>query len=351
MTALEASSFMAAVIGDQHELIIAPIADGGDGTAEILGKIKAMTQHEVSSLDALGRPKTASYYTDNDNITYLDLADCSGVVHLKPNELNPFSASSYGTGLVIKKAIEEGSKHIVLGLGGSASIDLGLGILSALGLKMYDHANNEVKITEKEWIKKVKSILWDDTCEKDVRFTLLCDVDHQFWGDEGAIPVFGPQKGLSANDLDLFSNYIFSVYELLRKSNPSLVDRAYYGAAGGIAVGLSCYYPLDIQTGSDYVFKSIGMDQKIQDSDFIVTGEGRYDEQSNRGKACYKLLQLAKKHKKPAILISSGKPPVETHIDHYIQLEEIDLSKDKQEVIISNFRAAADKVKTILMSI
>lgn len=351
LSALGASFLLEYTLQNKFKLNIAPIADGGDGTAEVLAINLHLREFASESFDALGRPITARYYSDSNKTAYLDLADCSGIRHLNPKELEPYSTSTFGTGLVIKKAIEAGHEHIVLGLGGSASIDLGFGLLNALGLSILDINGAKMSTSVKEWIKKINRFSWDDNPYGHIKFTLLCDVNNKFWGKEGAILTFGKQKGLRDSEKKRFTYYIKSLYKKLRSVNPQLTDTGYHGAAGGVAVGMSCFLNTEMHQGSDYVYNICELDRKIRDSDVIITGEGRYDSQSIRGKACHLILQQAKKYRKKTILLSSGMLRDSDMINHFVQLDDVRLGIDSRDEILEKFKKAAIRVKSILENI
>lgn len=348
LSALEASSLLEYALQNEFNLNIAPIADGGDGTAKVIAININLKEFVLESFDALGRPITARYYSDSHKTAYLDLADCSGISQLDPKELEIYSTSTFGTGLVIKKAFEAGHENIVLGLGGSASIDLGLGLLNALGLRIFDINGENMSTLDKEWIKNIDRFSWDDNPYGHINFTLLCDVNNKFWGKEGAILTFGKQKGLRETEKDKFTYYIKSLYRKLQSANPQLKDKSYHGAAGGVAVGLSTFFNSEIHQGSSYVYHICNLDQKIRESDVIITGEGRYDSQSKWGKACHMILQKAKKYGKKTILLSSGTIRNNDLVNHFVQLDDVRLGIDSRSEIIEKFKKAAIRVKTIL---
>ena len=310
-------------------LTVCPIADGGDGTCFLLGKGLNLEQRFEIALDPLGRPIQGFYFLDADIKTaYLDVSTVSGIKSLKPYERNPWITSTYGTGELIKKAVESGVKHVILGLGGSATIDLGLGILRGLGFLFLDESGREIPVFSEGFISKIRHIQ-SPIPKPAIRFTCLCDVNNYFFGKEGAIPVFGPQKGLENKDLGAFEKECSKVLDLMaKKSGKEIPDRTSFGAAGGIAFGLSFFFPVEIEMGAKWFFEKVGMESKVMSSDIIITGEGRYDTQSASGKGSYELLQLARKHGKKSVLITSGNGGKGSGFDQVIQLPELDFSKN-----------------------
>ncbi|WP_250632888.1 glycerate kinase [Rhodoflexus caldus] len=290
----------------QADITQCPIADGGDGTCRLLGEALQWQSHTVLATDARGRDIEATCYFDTAaNTVCADVSSASGIRHLSLGEKDVWSASTFGTGQTIADALKKGAQEIILGLGGSASVDMGLGILQALGLELYDADNQLIKPFSFRWLERITRLSAEQLMPL-AKITCLCDVDNTFFGAQGAIPVFAPQKGLQAADMPAFTANAERIFQLLRQLNPTLADRPCFGAAGGIALGLSAFYPVEIRSGSAYFFEAVQMEQRVAQSDWIITGEGRYDFQSESGKGCHALLLLAKKHGKRISLISSG---------------------------------------------
>jgi len=304
---------------------LCPIADGGDGTCFLLGKALELQQVFEWTLDPLGRPVEGFYFLDKANKTaYLDVSTVSGIKSLKSHEKNAWITGSYGTGELILKSIEKGAGHIILGLGGSATVDLGLGILRGLGFLFLDEKGREIPVFSEGFISKIKFIQSPIPKPK-VRFTCLCDVNNHFFGEAGAIPVFGPQKGLPQSDFGKFEDACAEVLGLLaKKSGQDIPDRESFGAAGGIAFGLSFFFPLEIEMGAKWFFDKVGMESKVRSCDIVMTGEGRYDNQSASGKGSFELLQLAKTHGKKTVLITSGDGGKDVGFDKVITLPDLD---------------------------
>jgi glycerate kinase len=153
----------------------------------------------------------------------------------------------------------------------------------------------------------------------------LCDVSNPFFGDNGAIPVFGPQKGLKSDDLAPFLGASKNVYRLFEnKSKNKISDQPCFGAAGGIALGLTAFFSTTISQGANYFFEKVGMKEKITSSDLIITGEGRYDHQSANGKGSFELLKLARSKAKKIWLITSGSEADEAGFDEVLKLPDLD---------------------------
>ncbi|PZX55394.1 glycerate kinase [Algoriphagus ratkowskyi] len=305
-----------------------PIADGGDGTCELLTELLDLEKSEEWSLDPYGRPIACSYGWDNhSHKAYIDVSAASGIALLGNEVKNPYVASSFGTGLLIRHAIDQGAEEIILGLGGSATVDLGVGILAALGVKFLDENGRELIPFAPNFLSKIRHIQKSLNIPK-IRFLLLCDVKNMFLGERGAIPVFGPQKGLFQSQLKTFeSDCEVVIGQLYRKQKLAFQDKPGFGAAGGIALGLSAFFKTDIKFGSKYFFEQVNLVEKVNWADFVITGEGRYDSQSTDGKACFELMQLAHSQSKKIALITSGEEDGCKLFDQVLTLPDLDFSK------------------------
>jgi len=329
-----------------------PIADGGDGTCDLLAAQLHLQKRTFYALNAIGRPIPGHLFlNESQSNAYLDVSTVSGVRALKSHEKNPHLTSTYGTGELIRHAIDLGAKQIVLGLGGSATVDMGTGILSALGFLFLDKKGREIPHFSPGFMAKVAHIQRPLHLPK-VSFTCLCDVRNTFFGENGAIPVFGPQKGLKQEDLPAYESNARQLFELLQKKSAfSLTDRPGFGAAGGIAMGLSAFFPVDIREGAPFFFEQVKMEEKIKKVDYVITGEGRFDSQSSEGKGSHELLQLAKKHGKKTILITSGEEGKKSGFDYIIQLPDLQLDSPhiKQEAEQNLFKAVSIFLEKELM--
>jgi len=329
--------------------VLAPVADGGDGTCELLTESLQLAKESAISLDAYGRPINGTFGWDADQKkAYIDVSSASGIASLGNQVKQPEVASSYGTGLLVQKAIGLGATEIVLGLGGSATIDLGTGILAALGVSFLDEKGRELTLFAPGYLSAIRHIQLSPNKAK-IKFTCLCDVQSTFFGAYGAIPVFGPQKGLKLTDMEDFERVAKAVAnKLANKIRTDFVDLPGFGAAGGIALGLSAFFETKIEFGSKYFFKKIGLEKKVQDADWVITGEGQYDDQSAEGKACFELMKLARSWNKKIILITGGSSTGAEEFDHVIQLPKLDFSKPNyQDVARINLKESLKELKQL----
>jgi glycerate 2-kinase len=339
VSAEEAAGIISGKLGELSgsSCIIQPVADGGDGTCSLL--IDSLTLEKIPflTLNAVGQPISGYFGWDIlRKKAYLDISTASGIGSLEPWQRDPSITSTYGTGRLILKAIQMGAEEIILGLGGSATVDMGLGILNALGILFLDKDGREIPAFAPNFLKKIKHIQKTTSIPK-VKFTCLCDVKNQFFGENGAVAVFGPQKGLILNQIRYFEDTCLEVLGLLiKKSGNVQTDRQGFGAAGGVAMGLSFFFPTEIKFGADYFFELVGMNAKVKQSDWIITGEGHYDSQSDQGKACYALLQLSKSLGKKTALITAGSGGRNAGFDLVMELPSLDFSME-------NFKEIARK--------
>ncbi|MCS5489576.1 glycerate kinase [Algoriphagus limi] len=305
-----------------------PIGDGGDGTCELLTEYLDLEKVGAWSLDAIGRPIYTYYGLDKAKKTiYLDVSSASGITHLGVNELNPRVASTFGTGMLIKDSIKYGVENVVLGLGGSASVDLGIGVLQAVGFEFLDQLGRAILPFSDHLLSKVVHIQRSPKIP-DLSFQFLCDVNNPFFGENGAIAVFGPQKGLGEDIAKGFEKDAKKAVDLLySKARMEFKDLPGFGAAGGIAVGVNAFFPIQINFGASFFFDQVKMEKTIADTELILTGEGRFDGQSLGGKGCYELLQLANKYSKPIEIITSGNEANNYAFQKVIQLPDLDFSK------------------------
>ncbi len=287
------------------------IGDGGDGTGELLikkcnGKIVNAEVH-----DPLGRKITASFgLIDNGKTAIIEMADASGLRLLKHDELNPLQASSYGTGELMKLALDKGVTKIIIAMGGSATVDAGCGILSALGVKFLN--KEEQKLLKPESLIELHKI---DVTEIDKRIlhceiVVLCDVDNKLLGDNGSAAVFGPQKGATieaVKKLEVSLAKLASVTFQQTKKDISSIK--YGGTAGGAAAGLFAFINAKPVNGIAYFLQFINFEQALQRSDIVITGEGCIDKQTLQGKGPFGVALRAKEKGIPVIGIA-GKVPL-----------------------------------------
>jgi glycerate kinase len=292
-----------------------PMADGGDGFAEVMKYYLHTDTVECDTLDPLGRHITASYqWNSNTKSAIIEMAVASGLVLLKPEERDPLKTSTEGTGLLIRDAIDKGAKRIVLGLGGSATNDAGTGILSALGFVFKDSNDRSLKACGENLLQIAKIIPPPNVPE--ARFEIACDVQNALYGHGGAAYVYAPQKGANAEAVKLLDDGLRHFAEILKEhTGKDVSDIPGTGAAGGIAAGLISFLDVELKKGIDLIIDASGIKNEIATADLLITGEGKIDEQTLQGKVVSELSMLASERKIPVVAFCGISMATATVID------------------------------------
>lgn len=283
----------------QVETVLHPMADGGDGSLDILSEHLDLKARHITVNDPLGRPVQAQYFTAGD-VAFIELATASGLVLLKNEERNPLLTSTFGTGQMMVDALSNGCRKIYLFLGGSATNDAGMGIAAALGCCFFDE-NNRLLEPIGGNLPLVKSIAPSQFFDfKKVEITLLCDVTNPLFGKNGAARVYARQKGADEEQvarLDAGARHLSHI--LHRKTGVDAGNLPGSGAAGGIAACLATLFGAKIENGFDAISKLTGLEKNIEEADWVISGEGRLDDQSLQGKVVGGVAALCRKHNTP----------------------------------------------------
>jgi len=282
-----------------------PLADGGEGTCELLTSWHGGNQISLQVTGPLFSPVTARYGVSSDGATaFIEMAEASGLSILRPEERNPLITTSVGTGELIADALKRGVRNIVLGIGGSATNDAGIGMASALGFEFYG-AGGELLTPTGENLIHIRHIGSDHVHPKlgTARITALCDVTNPLYGPDGAAYVYGPQKGADKVAVELLDAGLRNFRRVAHKHQRISVDFPGAGAAGGLGAGARVFLNAVIRKGIDHVIESTGLDEKIRLADVVITGEGRLDWQTFSGKVVSEVLKLAEMRSKPVIAI------------------------------------------------
>ncbi|MDE6290475.1 MAG: glycerate kinase [Muribaculaceae bacterium] len=313
LDSLSASKALAAGIKeafDSVETVCVPVADGGEGTSEALaygnGNFRKITSRVIGPI---GRNIDAEWHIDeNAGVAFIDMASAAGLALIPEENRNPLYTTTYGVGQLIIEAVDKGAKKVLLGLGGSATVDAGLGACQAMGLLIKDKAGEVMpvpfvgKMLPDVGGVEISGFLGS---RSSFELSLLCDVNAPFTGHDGAARVFGPQKGASKNDVDLLESGMENVRKLIADNTGiDLKDRAGSGAAGGTAGGLLAFGGGLIESGAPLLLDAIGFDEIIKDADLIITGEGSSDRQTLMGKIPYEILRHGKKRNIPVWLVA-----------------------------------------------
>ena len=287
-----------------------PVADGGEGTVDALVAAMNGTKVRVPAHDPLGRAITAEYGLLPDGSAVIETAAASGLTLLKPKERDALRASTFGTGELIRHALEHDVKKIILGLGGSATTDGGAGLAQALGISFLDKTGKElapggVHLSELAQISTAGLLTEASECE----FVIACDVKNRLCGSSGAAAIFSPQKGATPDQvriLDSALDHYASVLKDQLKCSTAETDGS--GAAGGLLCGIIPYFPVTICSGIDLVLDLTNFDEHVKLADLIITGEGRIDSQSALGKVPVGVASRAKKIRNvPVVAIAGAK--------------------------------------------
>ncbi|UMT80452.1 glycerate kinase [Staphylococcus roterodami] len=294
------------IYGNTINYDIIPMADGGEGTTDALMHATGATKYTVIVNDPLMRPIKASYArADEQQIAIIEMAAASGLDLLKKEERNPLYTSSYGTGELIKDALDHGAKTIILGIGGSATNDGGTGMLSALGVQFTD-ANGKLLHMHGDNLAHIAQIDTTnlDTRLKEVTFKVACDVTNPLLGEHGATNIYGPQKGADMKmipKLDFAMSHYHDKIKICTGKSVNQVPGS--GAAGGMGAALLAFFDPTLTKGIDIVFDITNFHQRIKDAYLIITGEGRMDYQTIFGKTPVGVALAAKQHHIPVIAI------------------------------------------------
>ncbi|NMM47108.1 glycerate kinase [Marinigracilibium pacificum] len=279
-----------------QSLKILPLADGGDGTLRVLTAALNLEITECQTVDPLGREINALYGI-KDGAAYFELAEASGIQHLRKEELDPSIANTFGTGLLILDAIKQGIKDIRLFCGGSASVDLGFGIIAALaGIQKYSKTNPifsfQSILTEAHHLRNKYS---------DISFSIYTDVNNKLLGENGSINVFGRQKGIKEEEIERYEKTFTQIATALNYED----DISGMGASGGLPFAFYQIFNVIPVLATKEIFKLLNLRQEIRESDMVITGEGSFDEQSIQGKLTGEIWKECVINSKDLIIVSA----------------------------------------------
>ncbi len=286
---------------------LVPMADGGEGTVEAVLGILGGTAVEATVRDPLDRPVRATFgWVEDRRLAVIEMAAASGLPLLAPDHLDPGEASSYGTGELIRAALDQGAESIILGIGGSATVDGGSGLLAALGIRFLDADGNEVRGAGGHLGRIARiDVAGLDGRARAVPITLASDVSSPLLGPTGAIHVFGPQKGVAADALDAFEAGMAHFADVVvRTIGADRRDEPGSGAAGGMGFGVRCFLDARYRDGFSLIAELSGLVSLISAADLVITGEGRLDAQSLVGKVPVSVARMAKAAGVPALALA-----------------------------------------------
>lgn len=288
-------------------IIELPLADGGEGTMENLVYATGGNTYQTEVLDPLRRKIKARYGTLGDNKTVIiEMAQASGLPLLTYSERNPMVATSYGTGQLITSALNDGYRNFIIGLGGSGTNDGGVGMLKALGVKLY---NLKGEIMEEDHLNYLNDLGSFDMQDIDPRlekstFTIASDVNNPLCGPSGASAIFGPQKGATHEMIELFDRSLYHYASVIQKQfGIDILQVPGSGAAGGMGAALIAFLQAEMKSGIDITMDFINIKEEMTNADLLITGEGKLDEQTLSGKVIAGVCKIAKEKNVPVIAL------------------------------------------------
>lgn len=306
LSSIEASSIMKKAclkIFPDAKIILFPLADGGEGTVEVLKRILGGTLKTEEVFDHLKR-KIKAQWLKNKNCGFIEMASSAGLILLKEKEKNPLKTTTFGVGQLIKKAVASKCKKIYIGIGGSSTNDGGIGALTALGVKffkkngrlIYPGAGKDLNDIEKIDFSGIPSEILS------AEFVILSDVKNPLYGKNGAAYIYAPQKGAEAEMVSFLDKGLRNYAAVIKKctgKNISEIPGA--GAAGGIGAGLLTFLNAKIVSGIETILRMGNFEKKLQNADLLLTGEGKIDSQIKYGKTLGVLFKLCEKYQIPTI--------------------------------------------------
>lgn len=329
----------------QANIINCPLADGGDGSLQVLEEYVEVETVTIECTDPLGRPIQAAYRQAGATV-YIEVAAASGLVLLSETDRNCLKTTSFGTGQLLAHAIKHGAREVYLFLGGSATNDGGIGIASALGFQFLDESGNSL-VSIGENLGKIHTI--DDSSVlstlKELTIKVVCDVDNPLVGPTGAAHVYAPQKGASPAEVVLLDDGLRNLAKkLVAAGYPDVGELPGAGAAGGIGGGAVAFLHGQLQSGTATFLEMSQLEKQVQAADLIITGEGFLDAQTAQGKLISGVCQLAKQYDKPIIGVCGG---VEDGIAELLGLKKVYTVMERSDSLEESMSRASKKLEAI----
>ncbi|PLR23736.1 glycerate kinase [Pantoea endophytica] len=312
LSALEVASAIEAgfrEIFPEAEYVKIPVADGGEGTVEAMVAATQGTIVRLTVTGPLGKPVEAFYGLSGDERTaFIEMAAASGLELVPAAQRDPLITTSFGTGELIKDALDRGVDHFIIGIGGSATNDGGSGMMQALGAQLLDEHGKQIAYGGGALPQLARiDIEQLDTRIKQCRFEVACDVSNPLTGDEGASAIFGPQKGATPELVQQLDKALEHYATLIHRDlDIDVLHIDGGGAAGGMGAALHAFCQAELRSGIEIVTEALGLAEQVKDADLVITGEGRIDSQSINGKVPIGVAKVAKQFNKPVIGIAGS---------------------------------------------
>ncbi len=307
MTSLQAGEAIRAGIHrviPEAEVIVRPLADGGEGTVEALALGMGGTLETITVTGPLGAPMQATYGIA-DGLAIIEMAAAAGITLVPTEQRNPLHTTTYGVGELIKDAIQKGCRKFIVGIGGSATNDGGIGMLQALGFDLLNKDGNPVPFGAKG-LAELATISTDHILPElqDCTFKVACDVTNPLCGPTGCSAIFGPQKGATPEMVEQMDKWM---QKYGGESKEATTPGA--GAAGGLGYAFVRFLPAALESGIQIVLEETHLEDYVRDADLVITGEGRLDKQTVMGKAPIGVARIAKKHNKKVLAFAGVVTP------------------------------------------
>lgn len=287
----------------EAHVTVVPIGDGGDGTIDALA-YNMQGDAEFKGFTVTGplfqRVKARVLFIQNKS--YIEMAEASGLKLVPPEQRNPFKTTSIGTGELVKHALNFGAEEIFIGVGGSATVDGGIGALSALGFVFLDKNDNPVKLTG-EGLLKIRKIMVPNELPK-AKITVLTDVKNPLLGEKGAARTYGPQKGATPQQVEVLEQGLRNLRDVVLNITGKDIDTHSAGAAGGIAGLMYGLLNAEIKLGIEVFLGLIGFGYTLKNADLVITGEGKFDAQTPFGKGPWGVVRFALRTDTPTIIVA-----------------------------------------------
>lgn len=312
MSSLEAGEAISNGIKKAHkdaEVEIRPLADGGEGTVEALSIGMGGRLINVDVTGPVGRKVRAVYgIVDSSKTAIIEMSQAAGITLVSGDERNPLYTTTFGVGELIKDAINKGCRHFVVGIGGSATNDCGIGMLQALGYEFLDKEGNQVGFGA-SGVRDIVSIRDENVIKElsECYFRVACDVNNPLCGDLGCSAIYGPQKGATQEMVADMDGWLKNYSKIVKEKYPT-ADSEYpgTGAAGGLGYAFFNFTNSKLESGIKIVLDETKLEEYVKDADIVVTGEGRLDHQTVMGKAPVGVANIAKKYNKKVIAFSGS---------------------------------------------
>jgi glycerate 2-kinase len=326
-----AALFIKYLTTDKLKCIPAPLSDGGDGFLKVCTDRFGLEIHKLTISSPVNtRIEVSAGYDRSNKILYIESASVIGLNLIPPEKRNPMFLNSASMGELLKKVNERGLplEKLVIGIGGTGVSDLGIGMLSELGLKLYNSSGENVNPVPAEF-HNIADAEWDRTFDFNVE--IISDVDNPLTGENGAVYIYGPQKGLNKKDVKSLDNEFSRLVQLFADKGIIKQQKDLSGAGGGIAAAFQMFFNAEVKSSAEFILKDLNLKKLLEDTDYIITGEGNFDHQSLSGKGTGIII---KNTTKPVFLVCGN---IDESLELPANVKRIELQKyfkNREESII-----------------